>query len=387
MTQDLPFLDLARPGFSTRGPEVMAARAGSWCARTPFGLAVLRHRQAGLLLRDRRLRQGSYAWTDTIGLQGSFAGFWNRSLIALEGPTHKRMRQVALGALAPTFIESLVPQWTATAEALAQTGRVEFMGQFAKPFAGRAITTLLGLPDDLADQMAEDAITLGLGMTIEGKSHEAVINAATDRLSDMAEDLIAAPPPGRYVERLIQSFAALGINDHQALVDLIVISIFGGVDTTRAQLGFAMMLFADHPDQWGLLARDHGLMDQAIDEVIRTRPTTTWATREAVERFEVEGVSIEKGQTIHLLVHASGTDPAVGGGPGVDITLRRKRHFGCGGGAHHCLGQGVARADISAALRVLTRRIARIELAGDPVCGAESGNTGPLHLPLLLVAK
>ena len=197
MTQDLPFLDLARPGFSTRGPEVMAARAGSWCARTPFGLAVLRHRQAGLLLRDRRLRQGSYAWTDTIGLQGSFEGFWNRSLIALEGPTHKRMRQVALGALAPTFIESLVPQWTATAEALAQTGRVEFMGQFAKPFAGRAITTLLGLPDDLADQMAEDAITLGLGMTIEGKSHEAVINAATDRLSDMAEDLIAAPPPGR----------------------------------------------------------------------------------------------------------------------------------------------------------------------------------------------
>ena len=387
MTGALPHLDLSDPDFSTRGPEVMAARDQSWCARTPYGLAVLRHRQAGLLLRDRRLRQGSYAWPETIGLTGSFAEFWNRSLIALEGAEHKQMRQVALKALAPEFIETLVPAWTKTAEALVQTGEVEFMGQFARPFAGRAITTLLGISEDRADALAEDAITLGLGMAIDGKDHERAINDATDRLTVLAHELIGAPPKGRYVDRLIQSFADLGIEDHQARVDLIVISIFGGVDTTRAQLGFAMMLFAEHPAQWSHLARDPSLAEQAIDEVVRTRPTTTWATREAIETFEIEGVDVRAGETVHLLVHASGTDPAVGGGAGFDITQRRKRHFGFGGGAHHCLGQGVARADIGASLKVLCREIREIRVSGEPVCGVDSGNTGAHSLPLYLTAR
>ena len=59
VTMTLPFLDITRPGFSTKSDEVLKARETSWCAETPFGFAVLRHRQAGMLLRDRRLREPS----------------------------------------------------------------------------------------------------------------------------------------------------------------------------------------------------------------------------------------------------------------------------------------------------------------------------------------
>ncbi len=76
MTEEIPYLNFLQDGFSTRSADVIEARNQNWCARTPLGLAVLRHRPVGILLRDKRLRQGSYAWPDVNGLAGTFAQFW-----------------------------------------------------------------------------------------------------------------------------------------------------------------------------------------------------------------------------------------------------------------------------------------------------------------------
>ena len=59
---EAPFLDLANPEFSIRSPAVREARAQNWYARTSYGIAILRHAEVGALLRDARLRQGSYKW-------------------------------------------------------------------------------------------------------------------------------------------------------------------------------------------------------------------------------------------------------------------------------------------------------------------------------------
>ena len=136
MSASLPFLDLTAPGFSTRGPEVLSARKTHWCARTPYGLAVLRHAQAGQLLRDRRLRQGSYAWPDTMGLEGSFGEFWKRSVISQEGAPHKAQRRLVMHALAPEWIETLIPAFEATAQDLiaALPTPCEFIHDFTEPF-------------------------------------------------------------------------------------------------------------------------------------------------------------------------------------------------------------------------------------------------------------
>jgi len=161
-----------------------------------------------------------------------------------------------------------------------------------------------------------------------------------------------------------------------------VISIFGGVDTTRSQLGLGLSLFMDHPEQWRALREDLSLAPIAVEEIIRARPTTTWVTREAVEGFGFGGVAIEKGTTLHLLVHASSRDPAICDAPNFDITVRRKKHFGFGGGAHHCIGHLVARTDIACALRSLARTFDRIEPNGEAEWLPDSGNTSAVRLPI-----
>jgi cytochrome P450 len=217
----------------------------------------------------------------------------------------------------------------------------------------------------------------------DAKSFEDTTNSACDRLMALAGSLLDAPPRDSFVDRLAN--AGHG-TDRQALLDLIVISIFGGGDTTRAQLAFAAWIFSQHPDQWSWLRNNPDHVTLAVDEVIRMRPTTTWASREALEAMEIDGVTIGKGDTVHVLVHATGTDPATGHDGCFDIRRLTKTHFGFGGGAHHCLGHFVARTDMTAALRVMLRRWQRIHLAGEAQFLPDSGNTSPLALPLRIEA-
>ena len=377
-------LNLADPAFSTRSPEVAQARAAHWCARTPFGIAVLRHREAGMLLRDRRLRQGSHAWPETVGLEGEFADFWTGSIIAKEGADHKRLRGLFQGAMRDDDIAALIPKFRASAAELITPmldRDADFMAAFALPFAGQALCHVLGLPGSDWPRVAEDAATLGLAMGVDAKRHEPSVNAACSRLFALADTLISAAEAGQpgFVGRLLA--AADGV-DRKDVRNLIVISMFGGVDTTRSQLGHAVALFLDHPEQWSALKTDTTRIDAAVEDMIRAYPTTTWATREALEDFAFGGMEIAKGETVHVLVHASAMDPALDGGSGFDVTAKRRSHFGFGGGAHHCLGAPIARADMAAALEEILARVARFSPAGTPHFRPDSGNTSPIVLPI-----
>ncbi len=386
----LPFLNLADPALSTRGPEVLAARDENWCAETPFGLAVLRYREVGSILRDRRFRQGSHAWPDMVGITGPFADFWRNSVIGREGEAHKKLRALAVPALSSEFVLGLKPAFTDIAEMLCRCLRkktsCEFQSEFCEPFTGQAIATLLGLPRDRWPEVAHDASDLGLAMGIEAKRHEARFNAACDRLFALADELVTRVRQGEdsesYVARMIAEFDRNGDCSHEELLNTIVISIFGGVDTTRSLLGLGLSLFMDHPDQWQLLRENEDLIPSAVEEFIRARPTTTWATREAIEDVELNGDVIAKGTVVHLLVHASARDPEICDAPEFDITAKRRMHFGFGGGAHHCIGHFVARTDIACALGALRQTFHKLDYDGTPEWLPDSGNTAAVRLPI-----
>lgn len=390
MPAALPYLDLADPAFSTRGPEVLAARKAHWCAVTPYGLAVLRHREVGLILRDRRFRQGSHSWPDTVGIKGAFAEFWRQSVIGQEGPAHRRMRALALPALSEDYVRGLAPSFARSARALCaqlrQRDHAEFQADFSDPFTGQVMAALLGLEEDEWPAIAADAYDLGLAMSITARHHESRFNAACERLFDLADRLVTRVRAGHdtdsYVARMVAEFDRNGDCSHAELRNMIVISIFGAVDTTRALLGLGLSLFIENPAQWQALRADATLIPAAVEEFIRARPTTTWATRQAVEEVEMNGQVIAKGTVLHLLIHAAARDPEICDDPRFDITRRRKRHFGFGGGAHHCIGHFVARTDMAAALAALRETFVTIHYDGTPEWMPDSGNTGPIRLPI-----
>ena len=67
---------------------------------------------------------------------------------------------------------------------------------------------------------------------------------------------------------------------------------------------------------------------------------------------------------------------------GFDITAERPPHFAFGGGRHHCLGHFVARRDMTEALALLARRLPSPTHDGPAEWLPDSGNTGPVSLPI-----
>jgi cytochrome P450 len=383
------FLDLANPAFSIRSDAVREARERNWYARTPYGLAILRYKEVGNLLRDARLRQGSYKWPEHNNATGLFADWWHRMLLNRVGADHDRLRRLVNPAFSPRLVTPLLPRFEEIAneiiDAFAPRGRCEFMSEFAEPFSTRVICELLQLPHERWRDLADASAGMGLALGVTYAANQDKINTATARMFDFAHQLIddhRQTPRDDFVGNLIKANENKEtLSDHE-LADMIVLAISGGIDTTRNQLGLGMGMFIENPDQWRLLASNPELARNAVEEVMRLRPTTTWVTREALEDIEVNGLLIKKGTTLHLFAESAGTDPRASLTPAIDISSEHKRHYGFGAGPHYCLGQTVARADMTEAFRLLSQRLKNPVYDGAPVWLPDSGNTGPVMLPI-----
>jgi cytochrome P450 len=388
--ETVPFLDVADPAFSVRSAEVRRARETSWYARTSYGLAVLRHGQVARLIRHPNLRQGSRLWPAHHGVtSGPFADWWASWVLNQEGEAHQRLRRLLNPAFSRRIIDQLQPRFEALAgelaDAFAPRGRCEFMSEFAVPYAARVIAILLGIPEEDWTIIAAHSGTVGLAMGVRIREHLPRIEASLAALYGYADALVAdrrCSPQGDFVTCLACAPADEEHLSDAELRDSLVLLIFGGFDTTRNQLGLAMQALMDHPGQWRLLGDRPELGPAAVEEVMRVSPTTTWVTREAIADFTFDRLNIPAGTTIHLFCEPAGTDPRVDGAE-FDITaVDHPPHFGFGGGIHYCLGHLVARTDMCAALTVLARRMRGPRLAGIATWLPDSGNTGPVQLPI-----
>ncbi|MEM9784023.1 MAG: cytochrome P450 [Pseudomonadota bacterium] len=385
---DAPFLPLDDPAFSLRDPRVAEARAKSWYAHTPYGIAVLRHREMGELLINRSLRQGSHAWPEHNGVTGVFSDWWARTILVQEGKDHSRLRRLVNPAFSPRLLEVMRPRFEAMADALVDgfidRGACDFMAEFADPYAAQILCLMLGLPQAEAPRVLELSSIMGLALGVDFSRHAERIDRATEDMFDYADEVVAKRRGTRgddFISVLVSASEEGDRLNDEEMRDMILMLVFAGIDTTRNQLGLGMQMFLDHPEQWDLLAEQPDLAPRAVEEIMRLRPTITWVTREAVDDLTYQGLEIRKGTTLHLLSGAAGTDDEVYE-PGFDITAERKRHFGFGGGVHHCLGHAIARSDMSVALTILPRRIARPAANGTATWLPDSGNTGPITLPI-----
>jgi cytochrome P450 len=156
--------------------------------------------------------------------------------------------------------------------------------------------------------------------------------------------------------------------------------LVGGVDTTQSQLAHALRMFAEHPDQWELLAREPDRAPQAVEEVVRYEPITPFTARIAMEDVEYRGVTFPEGTVVLVCAHTGNRD---GESDGFDITGQRTgKPLTFGAGPHHCLGANLARAEMQEALRFLAPRMPGLALDGEPIYGTIDGIYGIEALPI-----
>jgi len=389
---EAPYLDLFAPEFQADPATAIAAlREQSWLVRTPVGVLAITRDKVESLLVDTQLRS---SLLDFVRLQGVSEGpmyeSLARTLLAVDGADHTRLRRLVSRAFTPRSVEQLRPAMRELALALverfASRGRCEFMAEFADHYPVQIVCELLGVPRADHEHFARWSNMLTWVLSLELGAHLAEVQQAFESMSGYVEALIEArrrEPQDDLLTRLIQAEEA---GDHLTLPELqsmVASLLFAGYDTTRNQLGIAMALFAQDPAQWALLGCRPELVPRAVEEVVRYQGTVAIAPRFTDQELVVGGYVIPAGTLLSLSTAAANHDPAAYAAPErFDITVERVPPLTFGGGAHYCLGANLARAEMQEALAVLAPRMPDLRIAGEVRWRPLTGITGPVTLPL-----
>jgi cytochrome P450 len=250
----------------------------------------------------------------------------------------------------------------------------------------QVMCALLGVPDEDHGQFAAWNKAATYVLSFELYSHVDEATWGVEQLNAYVGRLIAErrrEPRDDMVTALVQVEDGGDRLSDGELRALIAGLLFAGFDTTRNQLGLAMALFAEYPDQWALLVDDPTLVPKAVEEVMRVRGAVGVAPRVVVEDLEVDGYLLPAGTMVALSTQAANFDPtAYDNVVDFDITADREPHLTFGGGAHYCLGANLARAELQEAFTLLAGVMPTFALDGEPTWRTPLGIFGPETLPL-----
>jgi hypothetical protein len=198
------------------------------------------------------------------------------------------------------------------------------------------------------------------------------IETAASKLNAYVEALLAArraSPGGDFLTSYVSSVDdADNLTALETIVQIMTV-ILGGSDTTRAALAVQTALLLEHREQWDAVCADTALIPGAVSEALRFEPPVGSVPRVTLEDIEMEGWIIPQGQILSLSTISAMRDSERYAEPD-RFDIRRadhpSRHPVFGGGAHRCLGELLARAELEEALAVLVTRVPMLELSGDP---------------------
>jgi cytochrome P450 len=152
--------------------------------------------------------------------------------------------------------------------------------------------------------------------------------------------------------------------------------VVAGNETTRNAMTGGMLAFLEHPEEWEKLRHDPGLLDGAVEEVVRwTTPVIQFA-RTATSDYPLRGRTIRAGQSVCLFYPSANRDEEVFPDPfAFRIDRDPNPHIAFGMGEHVCLGAHLARLELRHAFAALRERLEHCQLAG-PVARVRSSFVG-----------
>ena len=392
---DIPVLDVSDDtDRAASAAKLRTAAAESWIARNMFGFSILRYTDVVAMLRDKRWHNASARILELSGITDPvYLSRRRTSILSAEGDEHTRLRRLVGKAFSPRAADRLRPFMREVidglVDAVAPRGRADVAVDICEPYPIPIICELLGAPK--ADwkefsRWATDVLRIFNGNLQEDMP---TITAAQDELDEYTLGLIADRRDTPADDLLTDLIAAEEEGDRlstEELVRMVEAVIVGGTDTTRNQLGCAVALFAEHPEQWALLADQPELAGRAVEETMRYFGAVRGTGRFASEDIEYKGVLFPAGTFIATSMATANRDAAVFDDPDVfDITREPpgQPHLTFGSGIHYCLGAALARAELQEALPLLARRLPGLALDG-PITWKPNavGIFGPEHLPV-----
>jgi len=387
---DLTSGGLAGDNYHQRLAEVAGQGEVGWLASSPLAYVVLDRDAAEFFLRAKATAFPGREIADLFGVtSGRLREVIDANILNQQGDRHRRLRSLVSGAFTPRAADRWRPVmrgflgrlWAAIE---ADRG-CEFVEAVARPYPSLTIATVLGAPEADAPRLQVWSTLIQRQFDIQALSTQlAELEQAAAEAYDYIENLLTQRAGQRGDDLLTQLLGAEEAGDklsHAECVNLVLDVIAGGVDTTQAQLGHALRMFATNPQQWQAIRDDLSLVPRAVEEVLRFEPITPVTARICVEPVEYRGVLFPTGTIVAVCSERGNRQQP--GGEAFDITAPRDgRLLTFGAGPHFCLGSNLARAELEEALTFLAPRMPGLAPDGPAVLGNIEGIYGVESLPV-----
>ena len=289
------------------------------------------------------------------------------SLLGSNPPRHTRLRALVSQAFTPRMIEQLEPRLRQIAAELLDPvvarGEMDLVETLAYPLPVIAISEILGVEPEKRDQFKRwsDEVVATLGTGAAGSPEEGEIRQSTfDEIRDYFDMMCAerrARPRNDLISGLVQAEMDGEKLTFDELLQMLILLLVAGNETTTNLIGNAMQEFIAHPDQLALIEADHALIPTALEEVMRIHSPVQATVRRASQDVEFKGKQVKAGQQILVWLAAANRDPEQFPDPlTFDVTRTPNRHLGFGMGIHFCLGAPLARLEAKVATEELLKR-------------------------------
>jgi hypothetical protein len=354
-------------------------RQNGTLAITPRGnWTTASHRVCSAVLRDRR-----FGVSQDEQLDLSFLG--------MNPPDHTRLRRLAQPAFSPKTLPAFRDRIEKTVGQLldraAARGRFDLVSDFAAPLPISVITELLGIPDADTREFEEHGAIVGGALDgIRSLRQAARFQKSDAKLNTLFENLFAQRRRAPADDLISHLIAAEGDQLRPAeLAPMVSLLLIAGFETTVNLIGNCALALMNNPQQWEALRADpERLAPKAVEEALRYDPPVQGTSRIALEELELEGQQVHAGQWVVTMLGAAGRDPEIYDRPDTfDIDRdNAPEHLAFSSGIHYCLGQPLARLELTIAIQLLAERMPKLKLAGQPRRRAMSTIRGLQHLPM-----
>lgn len=355
-------------------PEYERIRAKGPVFRSRIGLiGTTNHALCNTVLRDNAWHTVDPDTFNPVSWDPSIAHPVEHSLLAMNPPEHTKLRRVVAPWFTPRALRERGERVQRTVheflDHLAERERFDLISEFATRVPVRVICDLL----DVDDERHADFARWGeiLGSTIDGVRNLRQIRAVDQAAREMTAyftELVErrrADPGEDVVSGLVAHDEEFSARDLVATAGLL---LGAGFETTRNLIGNGMLALLRHPEQFQLLREEPERAGNAVEEILRYDSPVQQTARVPLADAELGGVRVPRGRLFGILLGAANRDPEVFTDPRrFDITRANAReHLSFSGGAHFCLGAGLARMEGEIALRELVTRFPKLSSITEP---------------------
>jgi cholest-4-en-3-one 26-monooxygenase len=318
-----------------------------------------------------------------------------RMIIDLDPPDHTRLRNLVARAFTPRAVRSLDGHYrevTASIfDAALERDEFDFVTEVSAELPLMAIAELMGIPVEDRAKLFEWSNRMIGSTDPEYSANVADATGAMAELYMYANQLAAErrlDPRDDIITTLLTAEGNDSLSENEFDLFILLLAVAGN-ETTRNAISHGINAFIDHPEAWDLLrSNPAGLLDTAVEEVLRWSTPVMQFRRTATVDIEIHGQQVKEGDSVAMYYTAANRDEDVFTNPDVfDITRTPNPHvaFG-GGGPHFCLGAQLARLEMRILFEELVKRASKIEKLAEPSRLRSNFINGIKHLPVRISA-